>query len=133
MKKIILLMALFLFSCEDSGIGPRYGCLDEDSINYDLTAIIDDGSCFYDYTYTWSQDIVPVFQVCIDCHGELNEDYSSIVQSGMIDDLNPETNDMFRRINLDQEEADYMPVGEPALSEIDKEKIRIWLLEGAPE
>ena len=51
----------------------------------------------------------------------------------MIDDLDLETNDMFRRINLDQEETDYMPEGEPPLSEIDKEKIRIWLLEGAPE
>ena len=132
MKKIILLISLFLFSCEDSGIGPKYGCLDADSYNYDSTADIDDGSCI-DYTHRWSNDIVPIFQACIGCHSELNENYSSIVQSGMIDDLNPGTNDMFRRINLDEMEDGYMPLGEPKLSADDIEKIRTWLLEGAPD
>ena len=133
MKKIILLISFLLFSCEDDGITPTYGCTDikATSASYDQYANVDDGSC--EYNFTWTQDISYIFETCINCHFALEESYSSIVQSGMIDDLDIETNDMFRRINLDQEEADYMPVGEPPLSEIDKERIRIWLLEGAPE
>ena len=133
MKKIIILNILLIFSCDDSGVSPNYGCQDVDAINFDIDANVNDESCLYNYTYTWSNDMKQIFTTCINCHSELTEAYSSIYQSGMIDDLNPDTNDMFRRINLIEVEDEYMPLGEPPLSDENIDKIRIWLLEGAPE
>ncbi len=40
---------------------------------------------------------------------------------------------MFRRINLDSNYPDFKPKGSEPLTSQNIEKIRIWLLEGAPE
>ena len=132
MKKIILLMLILLFSCEDEGIAPNYGCTDVNAANYDADSNVDDDSCIL--SLTWTDDIKEIFTLCIDCHFELKENYSSINNSGMIDDLNPETNDMFRRINIeDVNDFEFMPQSYDPLSNTDIEKIRAWLLIGAPE
>jgi hypothetical protein len=46
-KYILLLIALFLFSCSDEGVNPVYGCMDDLACNYISNANIDDDSCVY--------------------------------------------------------------------------------------
>ena len=52
MKTIALLLAILLFSCEDDGITPTYGCLNPSAANYEPNANIDDGSCVFLVTYS---------------------------------------------------------------------------------
>ena len=126
MKILLIFSLIILHSCQDSGIIPNYGCTDTNAENYDSGAQVDDGSCILEYTYTWSNDIVPILSNCIDCH-ELT------VSFAVNNSLNPEDNDMFRRINLTPNTPDFMPQGYDPLTSQNIEKIRIWLLEGAPE
>ena len=126
MKKILLIILVFLFSCEDSGILPNYGCTSLEAENFNSMANLDDGSCIQEYTYTWNNDISPIFSACIECH-----DFS--VEMIINGNLNPDNNEMFRRINLDPVDSDFMPQGYDPLTDYNIEKIRIWLLEGAPE
>ena len=44
---ITLNFILVLFSCDDSGGIPTYGCMDEEANNYNLDADVNDGSCEY--------------------------------------------------------------------------------------
>lgn len=42
---LILVMGLFYFSCEDNNL--KKGCTDCSAINYDSTAILNDGNCIF--------------------------------------------------------------------------------------
>ena len=44
---ILLSFLLFLLSCNDEGVSPVYGCMDEEASNYSEDANIDDDSCEY--------------------------------------------------------------------------------------
>ena len=44
---ILLSFLLFLLACNDEGVSPVYGCMDEDASNYSEDANIDDDSCEY--------------------------------------------------------------------------------------
>ena len=126
MKILLIFSLIMLHSCDDNGMIPSYGCMDPNAENYDLEAQLDDGSCILDYTYTWSNDIAPILLNCADCH-------NLSVSFAVNNNLNPEDNEMFRRINLDSNDPDFMPQGYDPLTSQNIEKIRIWLLEGAPE
>ena len=51
MKTIALLLTMLLFSCEDDGITPTYGCVNPSAVNYESNANVDDGSCVLEFTY----------------------------------------------------------------------------------
>ena len=72
MRKLSLLILILLFSCEDDGISPNYGCMNETAFNYDENANVDDGSCDLG-SPDYLQYIQPIFDAnCTSCHGAKN-------------------------------------------------------------
>ena len=71
MKKIVVLLLIILFSCEDYGnplVVEIEGCTDPYSPDYNSSANLDDGSC--SFTYLYSDDIYPLLNThgCVGCH-----------------------------------------------------------------
>ena len=72
MKKIVVLLLIILFSCEDYGnplVVEIEGCTNPYSPNYNDSANLDDGSC--SYTFSYSNDIYLLLNNhgCLACHG----------------------------------------------------------------
>ena len=138
---ILFSICLFLFSCDDNGNIPTYGCLDPDSENYCGYCNVDDGSCYCgvedgEYTHTFSDILdaigeLPVDHRCTTCHSgdtpaqNFNiEDYNS-VKSRVNDCANFETSLLLEKITTGSmaQYADQNLIN----------KLEIWISEGAPE
>jgi len=137
MKKILPLIIIFIFSCEDDGVTPNYGCTNPEASNYQENANVDDGSCFLDITYSYTDDnIESIFSNnCISCHSSSGgqtpylDTYNRIKDCDCTVAFNPDNSQLYNYI-----EDDTMPDGGGSpLSPEDKEKIRIWILGGMPE
>ena len=137
MRQLSLLILILLFSCEDDGIFQNYGCMNEAAINYEQSANVDDDSCILNITYSYEGDIEQIFSSnCTICHSQsvnsplppfLNT-YDLIKNCDCTVALDPSASPLY--LNID---SGYMPYESSPLSNEDKEKIRIWILEGMPE
>tara|TARA_B110000438_G_C15472937_1_gene503942 strand:+ start:127 stop:552 length:426 start_codon:yes stop_codon:yes gene_type:complete len=138
MKTIIVLITLFIFSCEDDGIMPTYGCLNPSAENYEPNANVDDGSCIFQATFI--DHVKPIFDSnCISCHGsvlpdgDLNltnyDDMMSGGDSGPLLNINVSYDNTVLWSRIDG--GGMPPLGQ--LSSNDLQIIKIWIEQGIPE
>lgn len=139
MKILIPIILMFIFSCEDDGVSPSYGCMDSNAANYDGNANVDDGSCNSIYTYT--NHIKPILDNhCIECHfgqspmyGNLNltsyDDMMNGGDSGELINLNDIYENTLLWIRIDDG-------GMPPSENLDEQSMNIfrrWIEQGAIE
>ena len=136
MKKILPFIIIFIFSCEDDGITPNYGCINPEAINYQENANVDDGSCIFDTTISYHHDnLDQIFSSnCISCHSSSGgqipylDTYKLIKNCDCTTAFNPDESQLYIEIN-----SNNMPQGSSPLADQDKEKIRRWISEGMPK
>ncbi len=140
MKILIPIILMFIFSCEDDGITPNYGCTNQNALNYDSSANVEDGSCIVSATYTYTSDIESIFiNACTGCHSAsggytpyLNS-YEALDNCDCIVPYNHSSSMLYDRITRENDEEGFMPDGEDPLTDEAIHKIKIWILEGLPK
>ena len=147
MKKIVVLLLIILFSCEDYGnplVVEIEGCTDPYSPDYNSSANLDDGSC--SYTFSYSNDIYLLLSNhgCLGCHGNSGgldlSSRSSLLEGGnhgspvILGDI--DNNSLLIKVLLgsyngipEMDDAGYGTTFENSEIEI----LKKWIEEGAPE
>ena len=136
MKKILILILFLLYSCEDDGLTPIYGCTDINSLDYDSNANFDNGSCS-SYPPDYTNVIQSIFDAnCTMCHDGTNPDggldlssYVDLMNGGNSGDA-VITGDALNS-NLWQRISDYSMPPNFNLLQHDIDLIEIWINAGA--
>ena len=136
MKTIALLLSILLFSCEDGGIGPNYGCTNLDAVNYDPNANIDDASCILpdNSTLNYTSYFQNIFSSeCFVCHfNGANYSVEDLENIGWLTPGDASTSELYTRITLPESNVLSMPQNLPPLGTVTIIQIEEWINNGCP-
>ena len=133
MKIIIISLALLVYSCEDDGVSPNYGCTDTSANNYDTDATVNNGNCENTIQLTYESYFRDELnQHCFGCHGYPNLDKDGFLSKGWVDLGNPNSSELYIRINLPESDSDFMPQNQSRLSQDLIDEIQTWIENDCP-
>tara|TARA_Y100000590_G_scaffold439708_1_gene564115 strand:- start:2526 stop:2921 length:396 start_codon:yes stop_codon:yes gene_type:complete len=129
MKNLLLIAVIFIYSCEDDGLVPNYGCTNLNAANYDSNANVDDGSCMINPTFdNYFKDLF--INSCSSCHSSEIESVENLTNVGWVNPGDPDNSLLFQRISLPVKNPESMPQNLPNLNSVVTNNIKKWIEDG---